>query len=456
MMGQHVRVSGKPDVRPEASVERSAHPCSPYRHSGGAREPSASGKTRRSGRIVSGGLTGLLGILAFAGCAQERKTDQQWLFFPAPPEKPRVQFLTWFSGAEQVEPSQGSFASFILGEEPTFERRINKPYGIAVFNGVVYICDTKGLALCRVDFNTQQFSVIGVSGPGRLRKPINVAIDPVGVKFVVDSVRKQIVVFGPDDKYVTAYDVPEPCHPVDVAIIGNKLYVLDNDETCQIVVMDRSTGDVLETFGGPGGEPGQFKIPNSLCATADGNLLVSDTHNWRIQKLTADGKPIWARGNPGYTLGRFGRPRGIRAAPDGIIYVVDGATEIVQMFDPEGHILMHFGGPGNMPGALGLPAQLAIDTTSLPLFKKYLHPDFNAEYLLFVVSQYGPRLINAYAFGSFPEGYKLSESELSALPVIPMEEGIGPAADENPTSAPSTGPPATSQHATQDPDHGQD
>jgi len=372
---------------------------------------------------------GVFGMLMLAGCETTQKTDQDWLFFPSPPTPPRVQFLTWFSGADQVEPQRTSLEGFVLGEEAVSRRSINKPYGIAVRDGVAYVCDTKGLALCRVDFVNHTYSVMGVRGPGRLRKPLNVAIDQIGFKFVVDSVRRQIVIFSPDDKYVKSFDIPSPCRPVDVAIHENKLYVLDNDETCRIVVLDRSTGEVLGEIGGPGGEPGEFKIPNSLA-------------------ITPEGESIWVKGTAGRALGNFGRPRGVRVGPEGIVYVVDGATELVQMFNADGEILMRFGGPGDAPGALGLPAQVAVDTTSLPYFKQYLHPDFEAEYLLFVVSQFGARLVNVYAFGSFPEGYELTESSIEALPEIPAEEGIGPVAED--AATPTLTMPPTTQHGGAD------
>ncbi|MCB9849867.1 MAG: SMP-30/gluconolactonase/LRE family protein [Phycisphaerales bacterium] len=381
-----------------------------------------------SARVIAryGSALACLASALAAGCASTPKSTQAPLFFPAPPEKPRVQFLMWASGADQVEPGRGGFEQFVLGDEPVVQRAINKPYGVAVHDGVAYVCDTKGLSICRLDFKNGTYGVMGVRGPGRVRKPINIAVDPLGYKFVADSVRNQVVVYGPTDEYVAAFDVPTPCHVVDVAVYGEELFVLDNDETCQIVVLNRANGDVIRTIGGPGGEPGQFKIPNSLCVSPDGFLYVSDTHNWRIQKLKLDGTPVWTKGTPGYRLGQFGRPRGIRVGPDNIIYVVDGATEIVQLFDDEGNILMRFGGPGDMAGALGLPSSLAIDKSSVPYFKKYAHKDFNIDYLLFVISQYGPRLVNVYAFGSFPEGYRFSESEIATLPRISVDEGIGP------------------------------
>ena len=154
---------------------------------------------------------------------------------------------------------------------------------------------------------------------------------------------------------------------------------------------------------------------------------------------------------PGYYLGQFGRPRGIRAGPSGIIYLVDGATQIVQMFDAEGRKLMRFGGPGDMPGALVLPSTVAIDSTSLPYFEKYVHEDFEAEYLLFVASQYGEHLISIYAFGSFPDGYQIAESRIARLPGIPLEEGIGPVEQQ-----PTTGQSERSEETPEGDQDGQD
>jgi len=383
-------------------------------------------------------FSSLLAAILAVGCESNPRNTGRPVFFPAPPAEPRVQFLTWANGAEDVEPSKGKFQEFILGEEPRIQRMIDKPYGLAARDGVVYVCDTKGLSLCKLDFANKKYSVIGVRGPGRLRKPINLVMDELGFKFVVDPVREEVVVFGPDDNYVRAFEVPKPCRPVDIAQFGDELYVLDNDETPQIVVMDRSSGAVKRTFGSAGGDPGQFNIPNSLAIDPEGFLYVSDTHNWRIQKLTGEGQSVWVRGTAGYMLGQFGRPRGVRVGPDGILYVVDGATELVQMFNAEGRTLMRFGGPGETPGSMVLPSTLAIDATSIPYFKQYIHKDFTVDYLLFVANQYGSRLINVYAFGSFPEGYELSESEVATIPRLPMEQGVGMDGEEEPAGgAPS-------------------
>ena len=121
----------------------------------------------------------------FAGCQAPATPGQGWLFFPAPPAEPRVQFLTWASGADEIEAAHGTFEKFVLGDEPVVQRAIQKPYGIAVREGVAYVCDTKGLSVCRLDFRNKKYSVLGVSGPGRLRKPLNVVIDGVPMTAMV-------------------------------------------------------------------------------------------------------------------------------------------------------------------------------------------------------------------------------------------------------------------------------
>ena len=277
-----------------------------------------------------------------------------------------------------------------------------------------------------MDFKNKKFSLFGMQGPGRLKKPLNIALDSAGYKFVADSVRKQIVVFGPDDKYVDAYSLPEPCHPVDVAVWEDVLYVLDNDRTPQVVVLDRKTGKVLRSFGEDGNAPGQFHLPVSVAVGPEGNIHVSDTMNWRIQKLTPEGKPLWVKGRAGFRLGQFNRPRGIRVGPDGIVYIVDGATEIVQMYNADGQLLMHFGGAGTVPGMMVLPSSLAADKSSIPYFEEYIHEKFNTDYLLFVANQYGDHLINIYAIGSFPEGYRPAASTMADIPTMKAgEEGVG-------------------------------
>ncbi len=399
----------------------------------------------RAGRLgaIPAGTILVAALIVATGCQSTRRVDGPLLLFPSPPEAPRIQFLTSASAATDIEGPRSNVVKLAFGDQPVNRVAIQKPYGVAVRDGVVYACDTKIPGLCRLDFKSNKFSVLGLTDPGRLRKPINLTIDPLGYKFVADAERKQVVVFGPDDAYVRSLSVPTPCRPVDVAIWENELYVLDNDDTCQVVVLNRQTGEVLRTFGSKGVEPGQFRIPNSICFDSEGSLYISDTLNWRIQKLTREGEPVWTRGTAGRMIGQFGRPRGLRVGPDGIIYVADAATEIVQMFNTDGDMLMHFGGAGTVPGSMVLPASVAVGTESVRYFERFIHEDFDAQYLLFVSNQFGEHLISVYAFGSFPDGYQFTEGQIAAIPPPPP----------NQREVPSTAPQDTSDTSGQAPNN---
>ena len=383
-------------------------------------------------------------LLALGGCQTQPEAPVEEgppLFFPLPPDPPRVQFLTWYTGADQLEPKESSpFADFILGEKPKPRPRLRKPFGLAARDGVLYVCDTKAFCISTLDFRKKKFGVFGTTGMGRVRKPVNIAVDELGYKFVADAARNEILIYGPDNEFVRGLEVPgDPCRVVDVAVHGNEVYALDNLGP-SIVVFDRATGALVRSFGKRGSEPGDLGMPSGLTIDPEGYLYVCDPLDGRIQKLTREGESVWDKGGPGYVLGTFGRPRGIRAGPDGVLYITDAATSIVQMWNGDGQVLMHFGGPGGTPGSMILPSSVALDASSLEWFREYFHPDFTGDYLIFSANQFGPHLINVYALGAFPEGYDFSGSEFRTILPIPVDpDEVGPMTEPEEGSDPARG-----------------
>jgi hypothetical protein len=71
----------------------------------------------------------------------------------------------------------------------------------------------------------------------------------------------------------------------------------------------------------------------------------------------------------------------------------------VQIFSGEGRLLMFLGKGGETPGSFQLPAKVAIDYDNIQYFQKYAQADFQIEYLVLVTSQFGPRLVNVFAYG---------------------------------------------------------
>jgi len=126
-------------------------------------------------------------IIFCAGCSSvpvspERKT----VFFPYPPEEPRLQYLTSFSSSFDVEGGAGGFEKFILGGEAT-KKPIVKPYGLRFHQGKIYVCDTVYNSLEILDLHRKKFEYFRPKGAGRLIDPINLDFSPDGKMYVADG-----------------------------------------------------------------------------------------------------------------------------------------------------------------------------------------------------------------------------------------------------------------------------
>jgi len=274
---------------------------------------------------------------------------------------------------------------------------INKPYGLAIYRGIIYACDTKRNLINIFDVPGERFGYLGTMGPGKLKKPINITIDADGTRFVADAGRGDIVMFNKNDDYLGSFGAAELERPVDIAVNDSLAFVCDA-ATNEVVVFRKHYRRYAYRFGGNGTKAGKFARPTNIALDRDGNVYVSDTINGRVQKLDRTGKPIQTFGRLGVSYGEFARPKGIALDHENRLYTVDAAFENVQIFDPSGQLLMFFGGAGTDPGQLTLPASVVIDYTSIPFFEK-LARDFKVEYLVLVSSQYGPNKISVYAFG---------------------------------------------------------
>lgn len=339
-------------------------------------------------------------IVILWGCATPpKKPEIGYIFFPPPPQTPRIQFLASFSKAEDFVPSKRGFADFIVGKKKQSKDTVIKPYGVAIKDGVIYICDTGRNVIDVLDIKEKKFKYIGGTAAGKFKKPINIAIDSDGTKYIADTELGSIVVVNKEDQIVKAFGSIETMKPTAVAVYGDKLFVTDI-KNHEVLVLEKVSGKLLYKIGKKGQGPGEFSFPTNISIDKDGNVYVSETGGFRVQKLTQDGKPIRTFGGGlGDAFGQFARPRGVAVDREGRVYSVDAWHSVVQIFDSEGRLLLFFGEMGNQPGNLNLPAQVVIDYDNVPLFKEYAAPDFEIEYLIIVTSQFGPRKVNVFGFG---------------------------------------------------------
>lgn len=354
-------------------------------------------------------VIGLIIIFLMSGCAM---TGQKLgtRFFPPAPESPKVQFLKRISSSRDIE-NHSSFEAFVVGGVSV--KSFGKPYGVEVYNGIIYVCDVQFGTVMVIDVANKKFDWLHDEGAGNLIRPINITFDENGTKYVADYERHQVVVFDKENNFKRAFGNKEQFKPTDVAVFEDKLYVADSRDH-EVEVLDKNTGESLSIIGDPGQEEGQFYHPTNLTVDKDGNLYVSDTLNCRIQKFDPDGNLLLVIGECGDAVGTFARPKGVTVDDNGFIYVVDSAFENVQIFTPEGKTALFFGGWGDatVPGALWLPAGITTDKTLLPYFNSLSHDDFVLEHLILVTSQYGPPYINIYGFGHAKKGSSLARGEV--------------------------------------------
>lgn len=336
------------------------------------------------------------------GCAstpEEAPVPEQAIFYPPLPDAPRLQFLTSFNDADRWVTTKSSFADFVVGtdELPEAVGTMHGPYGVAVHDGKLYVCDIPLHCVHIFDMANETYSRLGQ--PDTFFGPVNITIADDGTKYICDTQKGMILVFDANDRFIRAMGDPERCAPIDVAIVGDELYVC-NIKQCKIEVWSKSSGELLRSFSGKGREPDQLRVPSNLEVGPDGNIYVVDSELGTVKVFSPEGNLLKLIGEPGDRPGYFARPKGIAIDPDGVMFVADAQWEIIQLFTIEGKTLLYFGGAAAGPEGMGLPAGVTIDRTSIDLFRQYLAPGFEPKYLLFVANQFGNNKIGVYAFGT--------------------------------------------------------
>jgi len=347
-------------------------------------------------------VASFLFFVALAGCASapppaKPVSAPAAVFYPTPPDPPRIQYLATFTGERDFAVKLDGFAQFIAGDEQGKGRTLVTLYGIALFDGRIYAVDSKAAKIAIFDLVKQQFRLLTGAGAGRLQLPINITVDADGTKYVTDTGRNQVLVYDRDDTYQRAYGEKEQFRPVDTAINGDRLYVIDILHH-EVQVLNKRTGKLLFKFGQAGPKEGTLFQPTNIAIDANGDVLVADTGNFRVQRFNAEGKPLRVFGEVGDTPGTFARPKGIAVDRAGRIYVGDAAFQNVQVFEGDGKLLMAFGQPEKGAG-MSLPAAVKIDYDNVALFKRYADPKFNIEYVILVTSQVAPNKIDVFGFG---------------------------------------------------------
>ena len=156
-------------------------------------------------------------------------------------------------------------------------------------------------------------------------------------------------------------------HNIFVTIRGNHIY----DSPFKVVVRCgrnyANIGTLLHQFGDEGEEDGQFCRPWGICTDKDGNIVIADRSNNRIQVFTQEGIFHHKFGSAGSRNGQFDRPAGVAADTTGRIIVADKDNHRIQIFSFDGTYLLKFGEKGSKSGQFNYPWDVCVNSENCML-----------------------------------------------------------------------------------------
>lgn len=259
----------------------------------------------------------------------------------------------------QVVTLAGDGSPGFRDDAETAKATFSDPFGIAVADdGTVYVSDAgESNRIRKISPEGIVTTLAGGSegfadgaGPqASFNTPSAIAIDADGNLYVADTGNNRIRKINPEGVVTTVAGDGTAGHadgpaaqarfngPIGVAVDANgNLYVADtyNDRIRKV-----STDGQVATVAGAG-QPGyadgsaataMFDTPCGVVVTHDGSLIVADTGNRRLRKITVDGNVSTVQANTDLS-----RPIGLAATHDGFLYVTDLDHARVAQVAPDG------------------------------------------------------------------------------------------------------------------------
>lgn len=157
----------------------------------------------------------------------------------------------------------------------------------------------------------------------------------------------------------------EGSHPSDLTDVlagqdGETIWLVDNDNH-RVARVDRGEADPI-FVGREGSALDQFNYPFMLARGRDGDVLVTDVINARVQLLSSTGKVRRSIAGFGIEAGDLYRPKGVACSSDGRVWISDGTMGVVQVFEPSGQFVEVLRKAEGTPFHLDSPMGLTFDS----------------------------------------------------------------------------------------------
>jgi sugar lactone lactonase YvrE len=204
--------------------------------------------------------------------------------------------------------------------------------------------------------------------PGRFDRPRAAVIDDRDLLYIVDKTGR-IQVFDAEGKFQRVWSTPETENglPCGLAIDrdGNLLVA---DTHYFRVLTYTSEGQLLpdKTIGGEQGQgPGQFNFVTDVAVDSRGDYYVAEYGQCdRVQKISRSGRFVLQWGGHGSEPGQFIQPRCLLMDGNDHLWVADACNHRIQEFDVSSEpprLVQFWGTQGTQRGELRYPYGLAFD-----------------------------------------------------------------------------------------------
>jgi len=293
------------------------------------------------------------------------------LIWPSPPDIPRYALAGVLIGQQDFiapEDREGSgvdlalrwLAGVFIGTRRYHE--LQRPVaGLTRADGTVLVVDAGSRAVFVFNLAEKKFDRWLDAAPGiGFLSPVAIAEDGQGGYLITDSERAEVFRLDAAGQPAGRFGSGVLSRPTGLAVdrLAQRIYVADT-AAHNLKVFDLS-GDLIDTLGAPGKEPGLFNAPTHLAFVGD-SLYVSDTLNFRVQVFDRAGDGQLSFGRLGLFVGELARPKGVAVGEGGRIYVVESYYDHLLIFAEQGNLLMAIGGTGNDVGSFYLPSGVWTD-----------------------------------------------------------------------------------------------
>lgn len=295
--------------------------------------------------------------LFITACSTPQTLKRTGYTWPPAPDIARIEWVAAYSSQHDFPKSALKEIGEKIGgkQTPLF---FAKPWGIATDGeGKVYVADAQKGVVLIYDLDARQIITVGA---GTLKTPMGVALDAKGTLYISDPSQGRIFIFSQEGKLINTLGGEGLIWPVGLALNGAGLLYVADSKAHSIVTLDIETNSIIRTFG-------TLNYPTDVALDPQGNLVVADSMNARVQIFDPAGKLLKSIGQRGDGACDLQSPKGIAIDQvTGNIYISDSRNDRFTIFSADGGCLTSVGASHSVDfrqaaGGFNVPQDITID-----------------------------------------------------------------------------------------------